>query len=198
MRTLRQLGIHKKHTITLNRYRICSVDAFGVRESSHEAEEFTLLGTQEEFLGVVPDGEVWISRLHFPREGMFPMTHALARLGARERGLSEDKADEAGLDAERAARENLTGEGYRDGKPHKHVPNRIYDQLYTTIPDPQGPVKVWLIDGCLARRWYKTDHAEGATSLFIPGCPATKSGWRETRTRMGCLSSRSTSTWNSA
>jgi hypothetical protein len=172
MKTLRQLGIHKKHIITLNEYRICTVDAFGVRESSHEAEEFTLHGTQPEFPRVVPASEVWISRLHFPREGIFLMVHALALLGAHARGKSEDDADEAGLEAERAAREKVTGEEFRDSKPHKRVPERIYDQLYTTIPDPEGPVKVWLIDGCLARCWYKTDYAEGGHFVVYPWVPS--------------------------
>src|SRR3954468_11066056 len=107
MQTLKAPGIRKRHHVTLSDYRICTVDAFGVRESSPTAEEFTLLGTPEEFPGVVPGGEVWISRHHFPREGVFLLAHALARLGARRRGLSEDEADQAGLDAEQHLREDL-------------------------------------------------------------------------------------------
>src|SRR5205085_4423356 len=99
--TARAPAIRKKHVVTLCDYRVCTVDAFGVRESSADAEEFTVVGTRAEFPGVIPGGEVWISRRHFPREGVFLIAHALARLGATGRGLSEEVADEAGLDAER-------------------------------------------------------------------------------------------------
>jgi hypothetical protein len=171
MMTARAPGIHKKHAVTLCDYRIFTVDAFGVRESSPEAEEFTLVGTREEYASVIPGGEVWISRRHFPREGIFLMAHALARLGARRRGLSEEEADEAGLDAERAVRRDLTGEEFRDGKPHRHVPEKLYDHLYTTIPDPEGPIKAWLIDGLLVRCWYQTDYAEGGHFVVYPWVP---------------------------
>jgi hypothetical protein len=154
--------------VSLNSQRVFSVDAYGVRESSPEAEEFTLHGAKPDFPDVVPSGEVWVSRRHFSREGIFLIAHSLAALGARERGLSEDNADAAGLDAERAAREDLTGEEYRDGKPHRRVPDRLYDELYTVIPDPQGPIKVWLVDGMLARCWYKTDYAEGGHFVVYP------------------------------
>lgn len=172
MQTLKAPGIRKKHETTLCDYRIHTVDAFGVRESSPEAEEFTLMGTRDEFPGVVPGWEVWISRRHFPREGVFLLAHALAMLGAHRRGLSDDAAYEAGQDAERHVREDLTGEEFRDGKPHRQVPEKIYDRLYATIPDPDGPVKAWIIDGYLARCWYKTDYAEGGHYVVYPWVPA--------------------------
>jgi hypothetical protein len=169
--TLRPPAIRKKHEVTLSGRRICTVDPFGVRESSPEAEEFTLVGTRPEFPGVVPGGEVWVSRRHFPREGVFLIAHALAHLGARERGLSDDEADQAGLDAERRVREDLTGEEFRDGRPHRQVPDKLYDHLFATIPDPQGPVKAWTIDGFYARCWYKTDYAEGGHFAVYPWVP---------------------------
>jgi hypothetical protein len=171
MLTARVPGILKKHAVTLCDYRIFTVDAFGVRESSPEAEEFTLVGTREEYPGVIPGGEIWVSRRHLPREGIFLMAHALARLGARRRGLSEEQADAAGLDAERAVRRDLTGEEFRDGKPHRHVPDRLYYRHYTTIPDPEGPVKAWMVDGLLVRCWYQTDYAEGGHSVVCPWVP---------------------------
>lgn len=178
MKTARAPGIRKRHEVTLNDHRICTVDAYGLRESSPEAEEFTLLGTRPEFPGVVPGGEVWVSRRHFPREGVFLIAHALADLGARRRGLSEEAADQAGLDAERRIREDLTGEEFRDGKPHRQVPDKLYDRLYATIPDPEGPVKAWLIDGFYARCWYKTDYAEGGHYVVYPWVP-TREIWLE-------------------
>jgi hypothetical protein len=178
MQTLKAPAVRKKYNVTLCDYRIHTVDAFGVRESSPAAEEFTLMGTREEFPGVVPGGEVWISRRHFPREGVFLIAHALARLGARRRGLSEEAADEKGLNAERQVREDLTGEEFRDGRPHRQVPEKIYERLYATIPDPDGPVKAWVIDGYFARCWYKTDYAEGGHYVVFPWVP-TREIWLE-------------------
>jgi hypothetical protein len=120
---------------------------------------------------VVPGGEIWISRRHFPREGVFLAAQALARIGARRRGLPDDKAYEAGMDAERHVREDLTGEEFRDGKPHRPVPEKLYDRLYATIPDPDCPIKAWLIDGFWARCWYKTDYAEGGHYVVYPWVP---------------------------
>jgi hypothetical protein len=170
--SVRTPAIRKMHEVTLCGYRVCTVDAFGVRESSAEAEEFTLVGTRAEYPGVIPGGEVWVSRRHFPREGIFLVAHALARLGATGRGLSDEAADEAGLDAEQRIRADLTGEEFRDGKPHRPVPEKIYERLYATIPDPEGPVKAWLIDGLLARCWYKTDYAEGGHYVVYPWVPS--------------------------
>ena len=178
MKTARAPGVRKKHVVTLSGYRVCTVDAFGVRESSPAAEEFTLVGTPAEFPKVVPGGEVWVSRRHFPREGVYLIAHALARLGASRRGIAAGSAYRAGIDAERRVREDLTGEAFRDGKPHRPVPEKIYDRLYATIPDPEGPVKAWLIDGCLARCWYKTDYAEGGHYVVYPWVP-TREVWLE-------------------
>lgn len=163
--------IRKKHEVTLRDCRICAVDAFGVRESSPQAQEFTLHGTHPDFSGVIPAGEVWVSNRHFDREGVFLIAHSLAELGAMQRGVSGDSADAAGIDAERAIREDLTGEDFRDGKPHKRVPDRTYVELYTTIDDPKGTINVWLIDGMLARCWYNTDYAEGGHFVVYPWVP---------------------------
>jgi len=51
------------------------------------------------------------------------------------------------------------------------VPAAIYLEPYTTLPDPQGPVRVWLIDGNLARSYYKTDYTEGGHGFVYPWVP---------------------------
>src|SRR5438477_12528769 len=58
-------------------------------------------------------------------------------------------------------REKLNGAKFRDGKPHKQVPDALYLERYIILPDPRGPVQVWLVDGNLARSYYKTDYTEG-------------------------------------
>ena len=51
------------------------------------------------------------------------------------------------------------------------MPEKIYDRLYATIPDPEGEIKAWRIDGFLARCWYKTDYAEGGHFVVYPWVP---------------------------
>jgi hypothetical protein len=51
------------------------------------------------------------------------------------------------------------------------VPADVYLDLYTTLPGPQGEVKVWLIDGNLARSYYKTDYTEGGHGYVYPWVP---------------------------
>ena len=51
------------------------------------------------------------------------------------------------------------------------MPAAIYLEEYVTLPDPQGPVKVWLIDGNLARSYYKTDYTEGGHGYVYPWVP---------------------------
>jgi hypothetical protein len=76
------------------------------------------------------------------------------------------------MDAEQHIRQDLTGEEFRDGKPRRAVPEKLYDRLYATIPDPEGPIKAWLIDGFWARCWYKTDYAEGGHFVVYPWVPS--------------------------
>jgi hypothetical protein len=167
----RRPGVKKKLVLRLQDCRVFIVDAFGLRESSRQAEEFTLQGTKSKFPGVIPANEIWISRRHFSSEGIFLLTHALTDLAGRKRGLSEEDADESALQVERSLREAITGEKFRHGRSHKQVPNQLYDSLYTTIPDPEGEIEVWLIDGHLARCWYKTDYAEGGHYVVYPWVP---------------------------
>ena len=178
-------------------HRICTVDAFGVRESSAEAEEFTLVGVRSEFPGVIPGGEVWVSRRHFPREGVFLIAHALA-LARGHRPRAVRGGGRRGRPGRRAADPRGPDRGGVPGRQAapRRCPRRLYDRLYATIPDPEAPIKVWLIDGLLARCWYKTDYAEGGHYVVYPWVPRARSGWSGTRTRASWRSSWPTSTWN--
>jgi hypothetical protein len=68
-------------------------------------------------------------------------------------------------------RERLNGITFRDGKPHKHVPEDIYLGHYITLPDSEGPVEVCLVDGNLVRSYYKTDYTEGGHGYVYPWVP---------------------------
>ncbi len=94
MKTARAPAFRKTHEVTLCGYRVCTVDAFGVRESSAEAEEFTLVGTRIDGLLVrccyktdyaegghyvvypwVATREIWLARDTDPRELPFILAH---------------------------------------------------------------------------------------------------------------------------
>ncbi|HEX5271746.1 MAG TPA: hypothetical protein VFW33_14710, partial [Gemmataceae bacterium] len=90
---------------------------------------------------------------------------------ARQAAGATNQAYEDGLDVERMLREKLNGIEFRDGKPHRQVPREIYLEPYITLPDPQGPVEVWLVDGSLVRSYYKTDYTEGGHGYVYPWVP---------------------------
>jgi hypothetical protein len=68
-------------------------------------------------------------------------------------------------------REKLNGVKFRDGKPHKKVPEKIYFEHYLTLPDPRGPVHVWRVDANLVRSYYKLDYTEGGHGSVYPWVP---------------------------
>ena len=74
---------------------------------------------------------------------------------------------------ERVLREHILGVEFRNGKPHERVPDDIYLEPYTTLPDPKGPVHVWRVNGNLVRSYYKTDYTEGGHDVvyrWVPKC----------------------------
>src|SRR5207249_2657119 len=93
---------------------------------------------------------------------------------ARQAAGATEKAYEDGLRAERALRECINGVAFRDGKPHRQVPDAIYLEEYTSLPDEQGPVQVWLVDGNLVRSYYKTDYTEGGHGYVYPWVPKSQ------------------------
>jgi hypothetical protein len=151
----------KTFITTQQGYDVNTVNAFGVRDLTRGAEEFTNFATHGDFPDLVLAREIWVEERLFERERLFSLADALVRLKSLERGASEDAANDDGLDAERALRAKLSGLKYRDGKPHKRVPDSIYAERYVTLPDPKSPVTVWLVDGNLVRTYYKTDYTEG-------------------------------------
>jgi hypothetical protein len=99
------------------------------------------------------------------------MANALTQLKQAEIGASEDTAYQAGLDVERTLREKVNGIKFRDGRPHKRVPDEVYVERYTTIPDEQFTIDVWVIDGNVVRSYYKTDYTEGGHGCVYPWVP---------------------------
>jgi hypothetical protein len=77
----------------------------------------------------------------------------------------------AGLNVERFLRHRWDALRYRGGRPHKRVPEAIYDQHYLTLPDPEFSIEVWLVKGSVVRSLYKSDYTEGGHGYVYPWVP---------------------------
>jgi hypothetical protein len=162
--------LHKKHVLSHADCTVYSVNGLAVRNAAQPDEEFGNFATQDEFPELIPKDEIWIPEKLAPREGIFFIANALTQRKCLADGAS-DKAYDNGIEVERHLREKLNGIEFRDGKPHKHVPDAIYLEHYLTLPDPEGPVRVWVVDGNLVRSYYKTDYTEGGHGYVYPWVP---------------------------
>jgi hypothetical protein len=162
--------LNKHRVLTHAEYTVYAVNAFAVRDAAQPDEEFGNFATRDEFKNLIPKGEIWISEKLAEKEGVFFIANALTQQ-ARQAAGATDRAYDDGLEVEQLLRVKLNGIEYRDGKPHRHVPRDIYLEPYITLPDPEGPVEVWLIDGNLARSYYKTDYTEGGHGYVYPWVP---------------------------
>jgi hypothetical protein len=88
------------------------------------------------------------------------------------------RAYEAGVALERDLRSRLLGLRYRAGRPHRRVPSRVYAGRYATLPDPEGPIEVRLVDGMVVRALYKTDYTEGGHG-YVYGWVPRREIWVE-------------------
>jgi hypothetical protein len=162
--------LNKKRVLTHADYTVYSVNGLAVRNLAQPDEEFGNFATIEEFPSLIPKGEIWISEKLAAREGVFFIANALTQASREAAGATGNAYDE-GLEVERLLREKLNGTSFRDGKPHKEVPDKIYLESYLTLPDPKGPVQVWIVDGNLVRSYYKTDYTEGGHGYVYPWVP---------------------------
>jgi hypothetical protein len=89
--------LNKRFIITHEGYKVYSVSALGVRDSTQSDEEFGNFATHEEFPRLIPRDEIWLSDKSIEKEGLFYIADALARMKARTKGLSDDQAYTAGL-----------------------------------------------------------------------------------------------------
>jgi hypothetical protein len=156
--------LHKRRLFVHDSYTMYGVDPLAVRDQSRGAEEFGNFAVHDEFPRTIPKDEIWITDRLANEEGILFAANAIAQLRARAAGASEDRAYAAGENVERFLRHRLRGAEFRDGRPHKRVPERIYVEGYTALPDPTRPgndVTVWLVDGAVVRDFYKTDYTEG-------------------------------------
>lgn len=163
--------LRKKRVLSHTDFTVYSVNAFAVRNAAEPDEEFGNFATRDEFADLIPEGEIWISEKLAAKEGIFFIANALTQLARQANGVSPERAYDDGLEVEQGLRERINGIAYREGKPHKQVPDAVYLEHYTTLPDPQGPVEVWLVDGNVVRSYYKTDYTEGGHGYVYPWVP---------------------------
>jgi hypothetical protein len=148
-----------------------SANGFAIRNAAQPSEEFTNFALPSDFPHFIPEGQVWISQEVARREADFFIANALVQLERVAAGKSADSAYASGLDAERKLRAERLGIKYRAGRPHKRTPKAIYARPYLTLDDPELPIAVWLVDGCMVRSIYKTDFTEGGHGWVYPWCP---------------------------
>jgi hypothetical protein len=162
--------LNKTRYLTHADCTIYTVNGLAVRNASRQDEEFGNFATQDEFPDVIGGQEVWISEKLAPKEGVFFAANSLTYLARMAAGAT-DRAYDAGVEAERALREAVNGIDYRDGRPHKRVPDELYLAEYARLPDPRGAVTVWVVDGNLVRSYYKTDYTQGGHGFVYPWVP---------------------------
>jgi hypothetical protein len=166
-----QPKLNKERVLTHADYTVYAVNALAVRNSAQPDEEFGNFATQDEFPDLIPKGEIWISEKLAAKEGVFFIANALTQLKRQAVGEAPDKVYAEALEVEQVLREKLNSVKFRDGKPHRQVPKEIYLKHYLTLPDPQGPVEVWQVDGNLVRSYYKIDYTEGGHGYVYPWVP---------------------------
>jgi hypothetical protein len=162
--------LNKKRLLVHADYTVYTVNGLAVRNASQPDEGFGNFATHDEFPDAIEEHEVWVSEKLALKEGVFFLANALTYL-ARQAAGATGNAYEDGIAVERVLRERINGIEFRDGRPHKHVPDPIYLSEYVTLPDPKGAVVVWLVDGNLARSYYKTDYTQGGHSFVYPWVP---------------------------
>lgn len=162
--------LNKKRYLVHADCTLYTVNGLAVRNASQQDEEFGNFATHDEFPDVIGEREVWISEKLAAREGVFFTANALTYLAKVAAGAT-DRGYDAGIEAERALREAVNGVEFRDGRPHKRVPDELYLSEYLTLPDPKGTVSVRLVDGNLARSYYKTDYTQGGHGYVYPWVP---------------------------
>ena len=161
--------LNKKRYLVQADCTIYTVNGLAVRNANQQDEEFGNFATHDEFPDCIGEREVWMSEKLASREGVFFAANALTYLARIQ--SAPNAAYGAGIEAERALRESISGLEFRDGKPHRQVPGEVYLGEYLTLPDPKGPVSVRLVDGNLARSYYKTDYTQGGHNYVYPWVP---------------------------
>jgi hypothetical protein len=162
--------LNKKRMLAHADCTVYTVNGLSLRNASEPDEEFGNFATHDEFPDAIGNREVWISEKLAEREGVFFLSNALTYLARLASGAS-DRAYDDGIAVERVLRERINGIDFRDGKPHSRLPEGICLEEYIRLPDSEGMVAVRIVDGNLARSYYKTDYTQGGHGFVYPWVP---------------------------
>jgi hypothetical protein len=104
---------------------VYAVNGLTVRNVAKPREEFGNFAAKDEFPDLIPKGEIWISEKLATEEGVFFIANVLTQLKRQADGLTPENAYDEGIEVERFLREKLNGVQFRNGKPHKKVPEDL-------------------------------------------------------------------------
>jgi hypothetical protein len=163
--------LNKRFVQTVEGYDVYTVDAFAIRNAAQPDEEFDNIAVHDDFPDIIPEGAIWTAQSTWRKEGRFFVANAVAELKALEARKSKSDAYDVGIAAEQRLREQETGIKYRDGRPHRKVPDEIYVRRYCELHDEKETTEVWIVAGHLVRCYYKTDYTEGGHGYVYPWIP---------------------------
>jgi hypothetical protein len=163
--------LNKRFVRTVEGFDVYTVDAFAIRNAAQPDEEFDNVAIHGDFPDIIPEGAIWTARSTWEKEGRFFLANAVAELKALESKKTKSDAYDAGIAAEQRLRQKETGIAYRDGRPHRRVPDEIYVSHYCHLSDEQEETEVWIVAGHLVRCYYKTDYTEGGHGYVYPWIP---------------------------
>src|SRR5262249_44643931 len=131
--------LYKRRLFSYDGYTVYAVDPLAVRDASQADEEFGNFAVHDEFPRLIPEDEIWVTDRIADAEGLYFVANAVVLLRAKAQGQPEERAYETGLNVERFLRRKLRGAEYRGSRPHQRVPQRVYAEVYATLPDPPRP-----------------------------------------------------------
>ncbi len=155
----------KLHEFDGQHSHIVIVNAFALRNTSPDAEEFGSFGTHVEF-PFIPQGEVWIADTIDADTLPYFMANGEAQLKVFAQTGDKDKATEAGDSAEKAERDKHEPREWLNGDKDK-----VKVRHYKDIMDHENIVHVWLVDGRMVRDSFETEFTEGGNGLALTYIP---------------------------
>ena len=163
--------LNKRFVQSVEGYDVYTVDAFAIRNAAQPDEEFDNVAIHDDFPDIIARGTIWTAQATWDKEGRFFTANAVTELKAVDSGKSKSDAYDAGIAAEQRLRKKETGITYRDGRPHRKVPDEIYVSRYCNLSDEKEKTHVWIVEGHLVRCYYKTDYTEGGHGYVYPWIP---------------------------
>lgn len=120
-------SLDKKKLDKIGDYRIYSVNASAIRNTSQGDDEFNHFATHLEFPDLVPNNEIWISRDIAKREIPFLIHNGINQYEGKKKGK---KWYDYALKKERAEREKVDHLKFKGRYDEKTPPDKVYYKYY--------------------------------------------------------------------